>query len=57
VGADPGLDGITAALADAVRQVADHERRAESANVQWSSDWNTSFDDELMVLVENFLGR
>ena len=55
VGAQPGLDGITAALADAAARVDDHERRAAGAKVKWSSDWDISFDDELMARVDSLL--
>jgi hypothetical protein len=55
VGAQPGLDGITAALGDAAARVDDFERRAAGANVQWSSDWDASFDDKLMARVDSFL--
>jgi Glycosyl transferase family 2 len=55
VGAEPGLDGITAALADAAARVDDHGLRAAGAKVKWSSNWDTSFDDDLMARVESFL--
>jgi hypothetical protein len=55
MGAEPGLDGITAALADAAAAVDDFGRRAAGAKVEWSSDWDTSFDDGLMGRVESFL--
>jgi hypothetical protein len=55
VGAQPGLDGITAALADTAARVDDHGRRAAGAKVKWSSDWDTSFDDDLMARVESYL--
>jgi Glycosyl transferase family 2 len=55
VGAQPGLDGISAALRYAVARVDDFERRAAGADVEWSSDWDASFDDELMARVESFL--
>jgi glycosyltransferase involved in cell wall biosynthesis len=56
VGAEPGLDGITAALADAAARIDDFDRRAAGAVVNWSSDWDTSLDDDLMARVESFLG-
>jgi len=45
-----------AGLGTAVGMVDDFERRARGAKVNWSRDWNSSFDDELMKRVVSFLG-
>ncbi len=53
--AEPGIDAIAAALAEAAAGVEDFKRRASGSAVRWSRDWNTSFDDELLDRVVGFL--
>jgi glycosyltransferase involved in cell wall biosynthesis len=55
IAADPGVEGITAALREASDRVEDFESRARGAQVRWSSDWERSFGDELMRRIELFL--
>jgi glycosyltransferase involved in cell wall biosynthesis len=54
--AEPTLAGVASALAEAGARVDDFEPRARGSHVDWSSDWDRSFDDELMERVESLLG-
>jgi hypothetical protein len=38
-----------------VEGVDDAARRADGARVHWSRDWDSSFDDELVKRIEDFL--
>jgi glycosyltransferase involved in cell wall biosynthesis len=46
--AEPSVDGVAAALQEAVTGVEDHERRARGSAVRWSCDWDDSFDEALL---------
>lgn len=48
IAAPPTVAGIAAGLRAAVGGVTDYERRARGAHVAWSTDWRTSFPDELL---------
>jgi len=52
---EPTLEGVEAGLRTAVTAVDDFERRTRGVDVDWSRDWNSSFDDELMERVVSFL--
>jgi glycosyltransferase involved in cell wall biosynthesis len=45
---EPTVEGVARGLREAVAEVGDVERRRRGAEVSWSRDWNTSFDDELL---------
>jgi hypothetical protein len=51
----PGIDGIPAGLAEAVAGVNDYERRIAGAEVEWSRDWDQSFDPATMAAVAGLL--
>jgi hypothetical protein len=51
----PTVEGIVEGLGKAVEGVGDAARRADGARVDWSRDWDRSFDDELMERIEAFL--
>ena len=51
----PGVDGIAAGLAEAVAGAGDFERRIEGARVEWSRDWEQSFDAATMEAVVGLL--
>ena len=55
--AEPSIEGVAAALGQAAAGVDDFERRATGSRVRWSSDWNRSFDDDLVARVASFLER
>jgi Glycosyl transferase family 2 len=55
IAAEPTIDGVAHALGEAAAGVDDFERRARGSRVNWSRDWNRSFDDRLMERVEAFL--
>jgi glycosyltransferase involved in cell wall biosynthesis len=57
IAAPPTVEGVAAALREAIRNVDDAERRARGAEVRWSRDWDSSFGDELLARIEGFLGR
>ena len=47
----PGVEGIVAGLAEAVAGAGDYERRIAGATVDWSRDWDESFDEATMAAV------
>lgn len=51
----PTVDAIASGLATAAGRVGDHAARAAGAQVAWSRDWRTSFDDDLMRQLAGFL--
>jgi glycosyltransferase involved in cell wall biosynthesis len=53
--AEPSVEAIAAALGQAAAGVEDFERRARGSAVQWSRDWDRSFDDALLERVTAFL--
>jgi hypothetical protein len=53
--AEPSIDGIAAALRAAVAAVDDVPRRVRGARVDWSSDWDESFNDRVIDRVTAFL--
>ncbi|MEO6028687.1 MAG: hypothetical protein ABIR79_17625 [Candidatus Binatia bacterium] len=56
IGAPPTVEGIAAALTNAVRRVDDLAARADGARVAWSRDWRTSFDDATLERLAVVLG-
>jgi hypothetical protein len=57
IAAEPTVEGVVGALADAVAGVADVERRVEGSRVSWSRDWEESFGPELLGRLEAYLAR
>jgi hypothetical protein len=57
VTAEPSIDGVADALCSASARTGDAERRVAGSNVRWSSDWDASFDDEIVARVADFLRR
>ncbi len=55
IAAEPRLDGVVAGLREAVAGAEDAERRVRGAAVNWSRNWDESFDDALMHRLESFL--
>jgi hypothetical protein len=55
IAADPTLGGIAAGLERAASAAGDHQARVAGADVHWSRDWDTSFDDDLMGQVVDWL--
>jgi hypothetical protein len=55
IAVEPGLESIVAGLREAVAGAEDAERRVRGARVNWSRDWDESFDDALMERLETFL--
>jgi hypothetical protein len=53
--AAPTVEGVVAALAEALAGAEDAERRVSGADVRWSRGWDESFGDELMARVEQLL--
>jgi glycosyltransferase involved in cell wall biosynthesis len=51
----PTVTGVVSGLHQAIGAVDDFERRAAGAAVDWSRDWNRSFDEALLARVEGFL--
>jgi hypothetical protein len=55
VTAEPTIDGVAAGLGAAVAGVEDYARRVRGSDVDWSRDWDRSFDDELLARLTSFL--
>ena len=53
--AEPSVEGIHAGLLEAIAGVDDFGRRRKGSDVQWSSAWEDSFDDEVVDRVSSFL--
>ena len=53
--AEPTVDGIAGALAEAAAAADDYERRVRGSRVDWSKRWDQTFDDETMARVEELL--
>jgi glycosyltransferase involved in cell wall biosynthesis len=54
--AEPTVEGVAGALAEAVAAAGDAERRVAGSAVDWSRDWRDSFDDALLDRVSELLG-
>jgi hypothetical protein len=48
IAVQPSIEAVAAGLKQAAAAVSDHERRVSGSDVNWSSDWRHSFDDELI---------
>jgi hypothetical protein len=53
--AEPTVEDVAGALVDATAGVNDFQRRVDGSRVDWSDDWDRSFDDGLMERVESLL--
>jgi glycosyltransferase involved in cell wall biosynthesis len=51
----PSLDGIKQGLREAAGRVDDLQGRVSGASVEWSTDWDSSFNDRVMERVAGFL--
>ncbi|MFN8112841.1 MAG: glycosyltransferase [Solirubrobacterales bacterium] len=51
----PSIEGVTAGLASAAARIGDHDGRIRGADVDWSDDWETSFDAVTMARIEELL--
>jgi glycosyltransferase involved in cell wall biosynthesis len=54
--ADPTIDSVADALAEAVRASDDHQRRIHASAVNWCRDWSSAFDDARMDAIVSALG-
>jgi GT2 family glycosyltransferase len=55
IAAEPIVESVADALCEAAAAVGDVERRVRGSWVEWSRDWDESFDDALMAHVEDWL--
>jgi glycosyltransferase involved in cell wall biosynthesis len=55
--AEPTIEGVVEGLAEAAAGVGDYERRVRGSAVDWSSDWDATFDDAVMDEIELLLER
>ena len=56
IAAEPSIDAVADALCAAAAAAGDVEARVRGSRVDWSRDWDTSFDDGLLARVAGFLG-
>jgi glycosyltransferase involved in cell wall biosynthesis len=54
--AEPTIDGIAGALREAVAGASEFDRRLQGSQVRWSSDWDQSFDRQLLSRLVAVLG-
>ena len=57
IAAEPTVEGIADALSGAAAAAGDVERRVRGADVRWSLDWDSSFDDRLLDRVTRSFGH
>jgi GT2 family glycosyltransferase len=55
IAAEPSIEGVAGALCEAAAAAGDVERRLRGSRVDWSRDWDESFDDALMARVDEWL--
>ena len=55
IAAEPTVDGIAAALAEAAAAVDQYDRRVAGSEVAWSREWSRSFDDKLLERIRPWL--
>jgi glycosyltransferase involved in cell wall biosynthesis len=53
--AEPSLEGVTAALREAIASAGDHELRVRGSEVRWPARWEDSFDDGVVDRILSFL--
>jgi glycosyltransferase involved in cell wall biosynthesis len=51
----PSIEGVTAGLTEAVGGVDDHAARVQGAEVDWSDDWETTFEPATMARIGELL--
>ena len=57
IAAEPTVEGIAGALHAAASQAGDADRRVRGSAIRWSTDWDSSFGDELLDRVTGLLRR
>jgi len=55
IAAEPGVDSIAAALCAAAAAAGEADRRVQGSRVDWSRDWDDTFDDALMERIEGWI--
>jgi hypothetical protein len=55
IAAEPTIDGVAAALAQAVRGAGDVDTRVRGSQVNWASNWDAAFNDEFMQRISGWL--
>jgi WsaF, C-terminal domain len=56
IAAEPSVEAIADALGAATAAAGDVERRVRGSAVDWSRDWDESFDDALLARISGLLG-
>jgi WsaF, C-terminal domain/WsaF, N-terminal domain len=56
IAAEPSVEAIADALCAATAAAGDVERRVRGSAVDWSRDWDESFDDALLARISGLLG-
>ncbi|NWG20752.1 MAG: methyltransferase domain-containing protein [Chloroflexi bacterium] len=57
IAVEPTLKGILHGLREAVDRINDYEHRVSGANVNWSTDWDLSFNSSVLAQIEAFIDR
>jgi hypothetical protein len=56
VAAEPSIEGVAAALANAAKQVGNIDARVRGSAVNWPSSWDVTFHQEFMQRMSSWLG-
>ena len=57
IAVEPTLKGILYGLREAVDRVNDYDHRVKGANVNWSTNWDLSFNDSVLAQIDVFIDR
>lgn len=52
---EPTVEGVARGLGQAAAAIGDYESRASGSRVKWSTDWDASFDQEVMGHIAKYL--
>ena len=55
IAVDPTIEGVKQGLKEAAANIEDYDRRARGSQIRWSVDWNSSFDEEVMPKIREFI--
>jgi glycosyltransferase involved in cell wall biosynthesis len=53
--AEPNLDSVTESICEAIEGVGDYERRVRGAAVNWPTDWESSFNEDVVDRIVSLL--
>ena len=54
IGVKPTIEDVTVGLKTAAENIEDYDRRIRGSNVNWSTSWETSFDERVLGRIKEF---